>query len=714
MRKSIEMGMTIVRIILTLLAAAAGVGLFLYSDHSLKNYFSSNLKTQNTLQQLQTDFYALESEILSNSSFLYYNYDSAHHLIAQMRKQIQNLERSDYLLNHIHLGSRKKLQAFSEHFERYSQDIEHYLTLNASLKNSVIYIPTLQLKAHKLFDTGKPIERKALLLLSQINATIFLANNAKDTDFLPDIRTYLDRLQRFDNDFEGPRRHLLQILEEHLKNYVKTFPQYVRLLRRLLHNQLQKDLSTLNEEFQRESARELIEINRTNQLLLLLYLFSLFIVLIFIFWIDRENRRLKRMKRELETSLITDSLTGLGNRLAYQQQKHKMRHPVLILANIERFKHINEFYGTRIGDKVLKSVARKLIESTPSSLQANHYRLGGDDFGILFEKENLSQALETLLQEFHDALENLQVVIEDLQIDLNFVLGASERKSWLFETADMALKFAKNSQRRRYVLYRDSMDNREEIANNIQILRSVRNALERDTLLPYFQPIYNRKERRIDKFEALARIEQRSGKEIMQPSQFIPVAKEAKLSGEITVRILEKTLENAEKYPYFFSVNLEADDIDNFEDRERILSLLDRNPALGKRIIFELLETEKIRDYEIVSDFIDSVKRRGCRIAIDDFGSGYSNFEKLLELDIDILKVDGSLIRRIDYDSHSELIVKTILDFARLARWRTVAEFVHSRSVYEKVSSLGFDDLQGYYLGAPIKEIPTKPQLPFN
>ncbi len=708
------MGMTIVRITLTLLAAATGISLFLYSAHSLKNYFSGNLKTQNTLQRLQTDFYALEGEILSNSSFLYYNYDNIHHLIVRMKKEIQDLEHSDYLLNRIHLETRKRLQAFARRFQSYSRDVEHYLTLNASLKNSVIYIPTLQLKAHKLFDTGKPIERKALLLLSQINATIFLANNAKDTDFLPDIRNYLDRLHRFDNDFKGQRRRLLQILEEHLKNYVKNFPQYVQLLHRLLHNRMQKDLSTLNEKFQRESARELIEINHTNQLLLLLYLFSLFIVLIFIFWIDRENRRLKRMKGDLETSLVTDALTGLGNRLAYQRRKREMRYPVLILINIERFKHINEFYGTHIGDKVLESVTHKLIEFTPSTLQANHYRLGGDDFGILFEKENLSQSLETLLQEFHDALENLHLVIEDLQIDLNFVLGASEKKHWLFETADMALKFAKSSQRKRYVLYRDSMDNREEIASNIRILRSVRNALESDTLLPYFQPIYNRRERRIDKFEALARIEQRDGKEIIQPSQFIPVAKEAKLSGEITVRILEKTLENVAKYPYVFSLNLEADDIDNAEDRERILALLDRDPTLGRRIIFELLETEKIRDYEIVSDFIDSIKRRGCQIAIDDFGSGYSNFEKLLKLDIDILKVDGSLIRRIDYDSHSELIVKTILDFARLAGWRTVAEFVHSRSVYEKVSSLGFDDLQGYYLGPPSKEIPNDIQLLFE
>jgi EAL domain-containing protein (putative c-di-GMP-specific phosphodiesterase class I) len=170
-------------------------------------------------------------------------------------------------------------------------------------------------------------------------------------------------------------------------------------------------------------------------------------------------------------------------------------------------------------------------------------------------------------------------------------------------------------------------------------------------------------------------------------------------------KILQKTLEIAQHYPFEFSVNLSAEDISSTEDREEIIRLLTQHRDLCGRLIFEILESEEIKDYEVTTEFISTVKGLECRIAIDDFGSGYSNFEKILLLDIDMLKVDGSLIRRIDRDRHSELIVRTILDFARLAGWETIAEFVHSKAVYDKVVGMGFDYIQGYYVGKPSPDL---------
>jgi EAL domain-containing protein (putative c-di-GMP-specific phosphodiesterase class I) len=179
------------------------------------------------------------------------------------------------------------------------------------------------------------------------------------------------------------------------------------------------------------------------------------------------------------------------------------------------------------------------------------------------------------------------------------------------------------------------------------------------------------------------------------------IANEAKLGGKITQRILAETLRTAGEHDYLFSVNLTAADVESDEERSRIVRLLEANPHSAPRIIFELLESEEFEDYDAVDDFINRVKRHGCKVAIDDFGSGYSNFEKTLKMDIDLLKIDGSLVRRIDHDRHSELIVRTILDFTRYAGIETVAEYVHSRTVFEKVRSLGFDYAQGYFIGKP-------------
>jgi EAL domain-containing protein (putative c-di-GMP-specific phosphodiesterase class I) len=270
----------------------------------------------------------------------------------------------------------------------------------------------------------------------------------------------------------------------------------------------------------------------------------------------------------------------------------------------------------------------------------------------------------------------------------------------LFETADMALKTVKSSKRKRYAIYDPSLDVSETIASNIYALKQLKMAIVRNAVIPYFQPIIDLESGEALKYEALARLQIKEG-ETITPYHFIEAAKQAKLSGIITTRILKKTLEIARRTGATFSVNLSAEDITSGHDQKRIFSLLEAYDDVSSRIIFEILETEEIEDYEIISDFIRRAKRFGCQISIDDFGSGYSNFEKLLQLDIDVIKIDGSLIKHVDHNTHAELVVRTIVDFAKGAQLETVAEFVHSKAVLEKVRALDIDYAQGFYLGEP-------------
>jgi len=123
--------------------------------------------------------------------------------------------------------------------------------------------------------------------------------------------------------------------------------------------------------------------------------------------------------------------------------------------------------------------------------------------------------------------------------------------------------------------------------------------------------------------------------------------------------------------------------------------------GIGHLITFEILESENVHDYEQVIDFIQKVRSLGCRIALDDFGSGYSNFSYLLQIKPDFLKIDGSLIRNITKDSNARIITSSIHNFAHRLGIQTIAEFVHSREVFDLLMEIGIDQFQGFYLGKP-------------
>ena len=123
--------------------------------------------------------------------------------------------------------------------------------------------------------------------------------------------------------------------------------------------------------------------------------------------------------------------------------------------------------------------------------------------------------------------------------------------------------------------------------------------------------------------------------------------------------------------------------------------------GVGKRMIFEILESEGIGNYTAVSEFIDRFKSIGCRFAIDDFGSGYSNFDHLLKLNIDTLKIDGTLIKNLPHDRNAQIFVKHICDFAHEMGISVVAEFVANEEIYRHVKEIGIDASQGYYFYEP-------------
>ena len=171
---------------------------------------------------------------------------------------------------------------------------------------------------------------------------------------------------------------------------------------------------------------------------------------------------------------------------------------------------------------------------------------------------------------------------------------------------------------------------------------------------------------------------------------------------ELSRIIISKSLDNLLKTQKNITINLSFKDILNYEFIDYLDNALEKLKFEDRnRLVFEILESENLSDYDFLEEFVLKYKKLGVKIAIDDFGSGYSNFIRIIRLKPDYLKIDGSLIKNIDKDNNSYEIVKSIIAFSKTLNIRTIAEYVHSEEIFNLLLELDVDEFQGYYFGKP-------------
>lgn len=232
----------------------------------------------------------------------------------------------------------------------------------------------------------------------------------------------------------------------------------------------------------------------------------------------------------------------------------------------------------------------------------------------------------------------------------------------------------------------------------------IRNCIDNDLIVPFYQPIVDSKTLKISKYESLMRLTNPNTSEFLSIFPYLKTAKRIKIYEKLTKMMLEKVFLYMKGKNCEFSINLDFEDISNEQIIDLILSHIEKfdNPYY---IIFEIVESEFIDDFKVVEEFAKSVRGFGCKIAIDDFGSGYSSMENILKLKPEIIKIDGTLIKEIDISKESEILVKNIVSMAKDMNAFTVAEYIHSKEVFEKIVSLEVDFLQGFYLAEPDKYV---------
>jgi len=427
--------------------------------------------------------------------------------------------------------------------------------------------------------------------------------------------------------------------------------------------------------------------------------------------------------RLLET-LYTDGLTGLPNRARLLQELKTPRQETLILLNVDSFREINDFYGDQCGDAVLKGFAKNLqafLKGMPECRKTVLYRMPADEFAISIPKVMSLAALEGCLNALSAFSGACTYKWDEQDVGLSVTMGAADTASTsddqksaennllrLLPFANMALKTAR-SEDQPYRIYDPMLRIPEAYEQNLLWAKRLKAALQERRIRPYFQPIYNNRTGEIEKFECLARMLDEQG-QLVLPGQFLHIAKKLRLHRSITVMMVEQVFEVFKDRHDEFSINLAYEDI---ADPDTTAFIKDKlvEYGLAERAVFEILESEIIRNYERADAFVKEFQSLGCKIAIDDFGSGYSNFEHLLRLKVDIIKIDGSLIRELDSDPSAAILTEGIVNFARKLNMQTVAEFVHSDSVQRRVKDLGIDYSQGYFIGepGPEPELPTVP-----
>ncbi|WP_417326121.1 EAL domain-containing protein [Halarcobacter sp.] len=381
----------------------------------------------------------------------------------------------------------------------------------------------------------------------------------------------------------------------------------------------------------------------------------------------------------------------------------------LALIQIENFDILDKFYDTKSVEKIETTLANAIVALLPKDGQVFEkiYKLGDGLFALSCDYTRLDKAqkkIENILSELIINTKQETIKLDNIEYDISLIVSYCVGEKNLFENAKYGIERAVETNMN-LIFANNLVDEAQKNAQkNIETIHMVKKALDNFKIISYFQPIIDNQTKQTIKYESLVRLINEEG-ETVSPFFFLDVSKKGAYYTKITNRVIESSFNVLDHIEHNVSINLSVLDIENNAIRNKLIELVSKDKYKG-RVTFELLEDENIKDFNTVKNFISDVKKAGdVKIAIDDFGSGYSNFERLLEYTPDILKIDGSLIKNIETDSFSRNLVETIVTFAKKQNIKTIAEYVENEEIYNILNEIGVDYSQGYYFGKPEKLI---------
>ena len=406
----------------------------------------------------------------------------------------------------------------------------------------------------------------------------------------------------------------------------------------------------------------------------------------------------------IEKTICTlDNLTFFPNRLELIDDLNTMKSKKMMIIDIDRFSDINSMFSEIIGDEILRQFSYK-ISDVFSNSKFKKYHLGGDSFVVLVDERVDAKSFKEDVVLFSAFVNPIKLKCYDIELSVRASIGAviedeQEMKSSCLVMAFDALKVSKVSSKN-YHFY-NSNNKVLDLSKNLEMLHILEDALDNNRVICHYQQIQDLNDETYMKYEALVRIKDSDGK-VYLPCDFMDVALSVRLYLKITSCVVKNVIKKAQELPeYFFSINLSYDDLKDATTRSDIITML-HNSTCAERLTFEVLESIEIENSQSVNGFLQHIRKLGCKVAIDDFGAGYSNFAYLLKLQVDFIKLDGSLIKNIDTDENAQKVVKSIISIASTMNIKVITEYVHSKEVYNMVKELKADFVQGNYISPPI------------
>ncbi len=391
----------------------------------------------------------------------------------------------------------------------------------------------------------------------------------------------------------------------------------------------------------------------------------------------------------------------------YKQLKDEIKNaptPLLLYFKIDNYEDFEGFYEDAILEELNEKLAVHLTDRLSKKFTFDRvYKLGKGKFAVVLDFVKFDKNEDKAIEQLNSAckkIKDINIKLKLLDVNISFLIALSGDKENIIKDVELGVVKLRRCSDNIITATGLALKQKERLKNNIKTIYAIRNALTNSRIVSYFQPIIDNKTKNIVKYESLVRLIDEDGK-VLSPFFFLEAAKKSNYYLDITSVVLRHSFNILQNSNFEVSINLSALDIEHALMRERIVSLMKECKECSKRLIFELLEDEAVKDFDVVESFIKEIKAFGVKIAIDDFGAGYSNYERLLQYQPDILKIDGSLIKNIETSEYSLSVVKSIVTFAKEQNMQTVAEFIENENIYNIIKELGVDFSQGYYFGKP-------------
>lgn len=503
-------------------------------------------------------------------------------------------------------------------------------------------------------------------------------------------------LETVRNDNEAKEKSPLNVLFS--KKCIKKF---------IAKNKPVENIIQVNKDFYKLHLHQLKEFNVTQ---------------VFGYNISKEikaKKRLNTIKRSIKKNLDEianlkqnniNQFSGMFNILKLEKDLDEATgFLALILIDIDELSSINVAYQFEIGDKVIKEFLNTLNNiSTPNSTL---YHISADQFAFLIKKDRAE--VISLVKKIKNAVPQNLLIIENEQIYITYSIGVAYGEDVpVLDRATAALIAAKKRGGALIVFFNEKLLEEVKNKSDVSWAKKTKKALEEDRIIPYYQGIRNNQTGLIDKFEVLARLKDEEGK-IVSPGVFLLPASKAGLIREITQAIIKKSFAYFKGKECEFSINISSQDLEWGRLGYFLLDQANKNSIDPQRVTLEFLEEIKMVNTQRIVDKIENFKKIGFKIAIDDFGSINSSISKVLDLNPFYMKIDARLIKDLDSNQRSKHIVKTITDLAKQLNIKTIAEFVHSKSVQKEIEYYKIDYSQGFYYSEPTSD-PFKNRIEKN